>query len=191
MAAQAVFEAIVATKAHSPQCSWPLNIISTSRELDFSQCFEYAVLLPQPLVLATFIALTRILVIKSQLKSGKTVWQERLRGSRRLCTAKVVSGPLSPLHRGVLIGTDPVELELSSSFGGTWLIIIYGQRESIVDTQLRLVSRRSAGSFIPHLPESLHISSIVRPDPPILASVRHGLCYSNPNDGPHWCPLHW
>lgn len=96
MAAQAVFEAILAPKEHSPQCAWPLNIISTSRELDFSQCFEYAVLLPLPLLLATLIALTRVFVIKRQLKSGTAVWQDRLRGSRRLCTAKVVSGPLFP-----------------------------------------------------------------------------------------------
>lgn len=81
----------MAPNDHYPRCSWPLNVISTTRELDLSQCFEHAVLLPVPLILATVIAITRIATISKGLKSGKVSWQQRLRGSRRLCSAKVVS----------------------------------------------------------------------------------------------------
>lgn len=92
MSTQSFFEAIMAQNDHYPRCSWPLNVISTTRDLDLSQCFEHAVLLPLPLVLATLVALSRISIIGRGLKSGSLVWQDRLRGSRRLCTAKIVSG---------------------------------------------------------------------------------------------------
>lgn len=97
--------------------------------------------------------------------------------------------PTFPLHRNALTGTDPLELELRGRSGGTWFIDIYGQREPLVDTQLRLVPRRSALSSVPHLPKSLHISTIVRPHSPILAGLRYGFCYSNPNNGAYGCSL--
>lgn len=81
----------MAPEDHYPHCSWPLNVISSTRDLDLSQCFEHAVLLPLPLVLATLIAVTRIAVISRRMRSGKTAWQHRMRGSKRLCTAKMVS----------------------------------------------------------------------------------------------------
>lgn len=91
---QAVFQALLASSDHYPRCTWPLNVVSPTRDLDVSQCFEHAVVLPLPSVLALLIALYRLITIKRGLSNGKIQWQERPRDSQRLCTAKVVSGPV-------------------------------------------------------------------------------------------------
>jgi ATP-binding cassette subfamily C (CFTR/MRP) protein 1 len=88
---QATFQALLAPKDHYPHCTWPLNVVSQTRDLDVSQCFEHAVVLPVPSILAILIVLYRILVIKRGLSSGKVTWQQRPSDSRRLCTAKIVS----------------------------------------------------------------------------------------------------
>jgi len=88
---QAAFQALLAPSDHYPQCTWPLNVVSPTRDLDVSQCFEHAVVLPLPSVLAMIIVLYRLIIIKRGLRNGKMTWQERPRDSRRLCTAKIVS----------------------------------------------------------------------------------------------------
>jgi hypothetical protein len=90
MSSQSYFEALMAPGDHYPRCSWPFNFVSTTRDLDVSQCFEHIVVMPLPLVLAILIALYRIISIKRGLRNGKLVWNERLSGSRRLCNAKMV-----------------------------------------------------------------------------------------------------
>jgi ATP-binding cassette subfamily C (CFTR/MRP) protein 1 len=88
---QAAFQALLAPSDHYPRCTWPLNVVSPTRDLDVSQCFEHAVVMPLPSVLAMIIVLYRFIVIKRGLNSGKIVWQGRPRDSRRLCTGKMVS----------------------------------------------------------------------------------------------------
>jgi len=88
---QAAFQALLAPSDHYPRCTWPLNVVSPTRDLDVSQCLEHAVVMPLPSVLAMIIVLYRIIVIKRGLSNGKITWQDRPRDSRRLCTAKTVS----------------------------------------------------------------------------------------------------
>ena len=87
---QATFQALLAPTDHYPTCTWPLNVVSQTRDLDVSQCFEHAVVLPVPSILAILIVLYRVLVIKRGLRNGNLTWQQRPRDSRRLCTAKIV-----------------------------------------------------------------------------------------------------
>jgi ATP-binding cassette subfamily C (CFTR/MRP) protein 1 len=88
---QAAFQALFVPSDHYPRCTWPLNVVSPTRDLDVSQCFEHAVVLPLPSILAMIIVLYRFIVIKRGLSRGKIQCQDRPRDSRRLCTAKVVS----------------------------------------------------------------------------------------------------
>jgi len=88
---QAAFQALFVPSDHYPRCTWPLNVVSPTRDLDVSQCFEHAVVMPLPSILAIIIVLYRLVVIKRGLSSGKIQWQDRPRDSRRLCMAKIVS----------------------------------------------------------------------------------------------------
>jgi ATP-binding cassette subfamily C (CFTR/MRP) protein 1 len=99
---QAAFQALFVPSDHYPRCTWPLNAVSPTRDLDVSQCFEHAVVLPLPSILALIIVLYRFIVIKRGLSSGKIQWQDRPRDSRRLCMAKVVSCPCGLLEPGLI-----------------------------------------------------------------------------------------
>ncbi|WWC88113.1 uncharacterized protein L201_003017 [Kwoniella dendrophila CBS 6074] len=74
------------------QCSWPLRIVSQARVLDLTQCFEHAVLLPVPLLLAILIGTAQIFSISRKLKKpqeqGGLIWQNRTKRNERICTLK-------------------------------------------------------------------------------------------------------
>lgn len=74
-------------------CSWPLKIVSERRDLDFTQCFEMAVMLPAPLVLAIVVGLAQIFTVTRKLRrTGRDSldWIERTPRNERAARAKVV-----------------------------------------------------------------------------------------------------
>ena len=72
-------------------CSWPLHPISQHRELDLTQCFEHAVLLPAPLVLTILFALLQIISKQTRLLHNDLTWSKRL--NEGVCRLKIVRYP--------------------------------------------------------------------------------------------------
>lgn len=76
---QAVFSAAAA--AHDRpvlgQCRWPIEIVSRTRELDLTECFENGVLLPVPLLLTLVLALAQLFRARRRLSKGVTKWIDR------------------------------------------------------------------------------------------------------------------
>ena len=97
MLSQSPFLATFASaSAGSSRCSWPIQIISKHRDLDLTQCFEHAVLLPLPLAVFALAAFARILRTRGKLSREQIQWRERNRGSERLCRTKMVRRILTP-----------------------------------------------------------------------------------------------
>lgn len=75
------------------QCSFPPRPISQHRDLDFTECFEHAVLLPVPLALAILIGCASIFRTSRRLgRSGRKdglTWLKRSDASERVCRIKV------------------------------------------------------------------------------------------------------
>lgn len=94
MAAQIAFEAFASKHSRPYDCTFPPKIVSSHRDLDFTQCFEHAVLLPVPLAFFTLLALSQIFNITRQLKKGGLnggfEWITRSRRSERICSTKLV-----------------------------------------------------------------------------------------------------
>lgn len=94
MAGQAAFEAFASRHTRPYDCTFPPKIVSSHRDLDFTQCFEHAVLLPVPLAFFTLLALFQIFRITKQVKkgglNGGLAWITRSRRSERICSTKVV-----------------------------------------------------------------------------------------------------
>lgn len=94
MAAQIAFEAFGSKHSRPYDCTFPPKIVSSHRDLDFTQCFEHAVLLPAPLAFFTLLALSRVFKITRQLKkarlNGGFEWITRSRRSERICSTKLV-----------------------------------------------------------------------------------------------------
>jgi len=92
---QAVFDALT-SPGPSSTCSWPLHPISQSRDLDLTQCFEHAVVLPVPLGIALIAGSAQIISKRRRLKWPEAkdglVWTNRSRASERVCRIKVVGG---------------------------------------------------------------------------------------------------
>ncbi|WVR05627.1 hypothetical protein IAU60_002649 [Kwoniella sp. DSM 27419] len=92
MAAQVAFEAIQTTAKDGYQCSWPMRVVSQSRELDLTECFEHAVLLPVPLALAILIGAAQLFSVYRRLKKpveqGGVTWKDRTRRNRRIARVK-------------------------------------------------------------------------------------------------------
>lgn len=85
------------TRLASPsdiQCTWPPQVVSRTRDLDFTECFEYALLLPVPLVFALLVGTAQVLIISRRLKhdtvSGGIPWVTRSVAGERICRIKLV-----------------------------------------------------------------------------------------------------
>lgn len=81
-----------------PTCTWPIPIISRTRDLDLTECFELAVLLPLPLVITFISALVQVILVRSRLRrtgSGSLDWIKRAARSERVAVVKSVSQVLS------------------------------------------------------------------------------------------------
>ncbi|KIR43264.1 metal resistance protein ycf1 [Cryptococcus deuterogattii 99/473] len=93
MASQIAFEAFASKHSRPYDCTFPPKIVSSHRDLDFTQCFEHAVLLPAPLAFFTLLALSQIFKITRQLKkgglNGGLEWITRSRRSERICSTKL------------------------------------------------------------------------------------------------------
>ncbi|WVQ85431.1 hypothetical protein IAT38_007596 [Cryptococcus sp. DSM 104549] len=91
MASQAAFQAWSAHPAPTYECSWPPKIISTQRDLDLTQCFEHAILLPAPLAITILLALVQIFRITRGLRKqdGGIKWIERSKMGERICAVKI------------------------------------------------------------------------------------------------------
>ncbi|WWD05496.1 hypothetical protein V865_003573 [Kwoniella europaea PYCC6329] len=93
MAFQAPFKALKSHTEPIYRCSWPIQVVSRERELDLTQCFEHAVLLPAPLVIAILIGTAQIFSISRRLKKsqeqGGLVWQNRTKRNERISTLKL------------------------------------------------------------------------------------------------------
>ena len=75
-------------------CFLPLQIISRTRELDLTECFELAVLLPFPLVLAILVGTSQVSSISRRIKrgplTGGVIWVNRSVAGERVCRIKLV-----------------------------------------------------------------------------------------------------
>jgi ATP-binding cassette subfamily C (CFTR/MRP) protein 1 len=91
---------LVAT-GDSMSCQWPLRPISQTRDLDLTSCFEHAVLLPLPLVVAIVAGAAQMIRVRRRMKkdveSGGVTWQKRGKGSELVCRLKMVSDFLDAL----------------------------------------------------------------------------------------------
>lgn len=78
-------------------CTWPIPVIAHSRDLDFTQCFEHAVLLPVPLVVSILLGTAQIFSVARRLKLGPSkggiAWITRNTAGERVGRIKGVSVP--------------------------------------------------------------------------------------------------
>lgn len=76
-----------------PTCSWPPNIISGDRQVDFTECFELTVLLPLPILLAAIAAIVSIVSTSKKLRKVGPEgidWIKRSARSERVASIKSV-----------------------------------------------------------------------------------------------------
>lgn len=77
-----------------PKCSWPVQIVSPDRDLDFTECFELVVLLPAPLLLAILIGGAQVFYLTRWLRRtgpGSIDWVTRSARNERVAKTKRVS----------------------------------------------------------------------------------------------------
>lgn len=152
-----------------PKCTWPPLVLDPSRDFDFSECFELAVLLPAPLLLASLVATYQIISRKRQLRrtgEGSLDWTTRGTRNERVARTKLVSMPrdnCSSRLRSFLasLRSWPPPLRVSQPF-------ISKSRPTLSSTSpcspsLTAFSRRSSGSTTtPRAPRRLSPSSSSR-----------------------------
>lgn len=76
-----------------PSCSWPPQVISGDRQVDFTECFELTVLLPLPILLATIAATASIISTSKKLRKVGPEgidWIKRSPRSERVARIKSV-----------------------------------------------------------------------------------------------------
>ena len=82
-------------------CRWPLHPLSSHRDLDLTNCFERAILLPAPVLLTLLIAAAQIYSKSRRLKRPDAQdglkWTARNKSSERACRAKTILLSLSAL----------------------------------------------------------------------------------------------
>ncbi len=75
-------------------CTWPPQIVSRTRDLDLTQCFERALLLPVPLVFTILVGTVQTFSISRRLKrgpaNGGVAWATRSDAQERGCKIKLV-----------------------------------------------------------------------------------------------------
>ncbi|ORY24672.1 hypothetical protein BCR39DRAFT_546075 [Naematelia encephala] len=94
MSAQATFvNWLIARPTTETACSWPIHPISRTRDLDLTQCFEHAVVLPIPLILTILCGSAGIFSVSRRLQkpldAGGVSWITRGTASERICRAKI------------------------------------------------------------------------------------------------------
>lgn len=80
-------------KPGQPTCSWPPDVVSGSREVDFTECFELTVLLPVPVLIATAAAIVSIVSTSKRLRKvgpDGIDWIKRSPRSERVARIKTV-----------------------------------------------------------------------------------------------------
>jgi hypothetical protein len=95
---QAAFSAMVTKPLPGEShCTWPIPVIAHSRDLDLTQCFEHAVVLPVPLVISILLGTAQIFSVARRLKLGPSqggiAWITRNTAGERVGRIKVVSVP--------------------------------------------------------------------------------------------------
>ena len=180
---QATFQALLAPTDRHPTCTWPLNVVSQTRDLDVSQCFEHAVVLPVPSILAILIVLYRLLVIKRGLRNGKITWQHRPRDSRRLCTAKIVGHSTSNGSIADHVGyTMP---RIASRLCSPFFVDTDSTDPSLIDSRLCTLSHYATIVHRPHVLQPLHLEEVVRSNPALLANLRPSRRCTRTDHDPH------
>lgn len=100
---QSPFSALVgpSTTLAKTVCRWPPHPISDHRDLDLTQCFERAVLLPLPLIITLLVAISQLILKSRRLKrpgaKDGLVWIARNAKGERICRTKVVLLSISAL----------------------------------------------------------------------------------------------
>ncbi|KAK8865675.1 hypothetical protein IAR55_000820 [Kwoniella newhampshirensis] len=93
MASQIAFDTLAPKTAPAYNCVWPIPIVSHDRNLDLTQCFEHAVLLPAPLVITILIALAQIFSItwkrRKASQDGGIKWIARTKRNEWVCAIKL------------------------------------------------------------------------------------------------------
>lgn len=188
---QSAFMAL--TAGPSSTCTWPMRVFSRTRDLDFTQCFEHAVLLPVPLLLTLMAASAQILSKRRRLRTptdqNGLVWLQRGRASERVSSIKVVS------QQGVFPSHD------SCTNHESGLGIIEPDRPPRTHIAGLISCRLSPftilrSALLPVLPGDFGIGLFDHTEPPHFATIFHscsdllaGLCPAerspNPNHDRH------
>ncbi|WWC68420.1 uncharacterized protein I206_102347 [Kwoniella pini CBS 10737] len=152
MALQATFEALRSHKEPIYRCSWPLQISSQERDLDFTQCFEHAVLLPAPLVLAILIGTAQIFSISRRLKKlqeqGGLIWQNRTKRNERICTLKLHLLSASAIFTLVSLGLSFAHVRQHILSTIHYALLLLAQLTFIHLTQLNHHTSRTSSTLI-------------------------------------------
>lgn len=103
-----VGESTLFFSASKAVCQWPPHPISDHRDLDLTQCFERAILLPVPLILTLLAATIQLFSKYRRLKRTRAqdglVWIKRSVRAERVCRAKVaLLGLSASLGLGALV----------------------------------------------------------------------------------------
>ncbi|WWD18144.1 hypothetical protein CI109_102593 [Kwoniella shandongensis] len=112
-ASQTAFKAFLATKkTEGFACSWPIPIVSRQRDLDLTQCFEHAFLLPVPLLFTIILASAQIFSISHRLRKdpedGGVRWITRTKRGEKISALKLHLLGVSALFSLVSLGLSIV-----------------------------------------------------------------------------------
>ncbi|BEJ18143.1 hypothetical protein CspHIS471_0704200 [Cutaneotrichosporon sp. HIS471] len=99
-----------------PQCSWPPPILDPTRDFDFTECFELAVLLPAPLLLTCLIAIFQIITQRQKLRrtgQGSLDWVVRGLRNERVARVKSTLLAFSAILAAAAAGLAAVHIKVS------------------------------------------------------------------------------
>jgi ABC-type multidrug transport system fused ATPase/permease subunit len=99
-----------------PRCAWPPAVLDPSRDFDFSECFELAVLLPAPLLLASLVATFQIVRRRQKLRrtgEGSLDWVIRSARNERVARTKSLLLAFSAVLAAAAAGLAAVHITAS------------------------------------------------------------------------------
>ncbi|WVF70658.1 hypothetical protein IAT40_005451 [Kwoniella sp. CBS 6097] len=152
MAAQMAFTAMEGLAKPAYQCSWPPKIVSSHRDLDFTQCFEHAVLLPVPLALVILIGSAQIFSISRRLKKpiaqGGLRWEERTKRNKSIAKLKGVLLSISALFALVSLGVSIYQVRQHVLSTVHYALLLLAEIALVHVTALNHYTSRTSSSLV-------------------------------------------
>ncbi|OCF43197.1 metal resistance protein ycf1 [Kwoniella heveanensis CBS 569] len=152
MTAQATFTAVEGFAKSAYHCSWPPKIVSSHRDLDFTQCFEHAVLLPVPLAIVILLGSAQIFFVSRRLKKpdaeGGLRWQERTKRNKSIAKTKGYLLSISALFTLVSLGLSFYHVRQHALSTVHYALLLLAELTLVHVTALNHYTSRTSSSLV-------------------------------------------